>query len=48
VRRRLRASSGNAPEGDDEDDLCGDLGEDIDDEIGQEQDLLPTPAAESR
>jgi hypothetical protein len=57
VRRRLRASNGNAPEDDDdggdvEDDLGDDVGDDIDNEldaeIGQEQDALPTPAAESR
>jgi hypothetical protein len=60
VRRRLRASNGNTPEDGDDDDDGGDVedgpgddvGDDIDDEldaeIGQEQDVLPTPAAERR
>jgi hypothetical protein len=60
VRRRLRASNGNAPEGDDEgaddggdrEDSAGDVGDGIDVELGaepgQEHDELPTPAAESR
>jgi hypothetical protein len=43
VRRRLRASNGNAPEGDDGDD---DDGGDVAD--GPDDDQLPTPAAESR
>lgn len=57
VRRRLRASSGNAPDGDDDlEDGTSEPEDDIDDDIdgepgaepGEEHDVLPTPVAESR